>query len=160
MQPANRFFINGKDFWNIYSVIVESGSDGFLKYPSAKKTITRDWADANGLDVDVSKFYFNSRNITLNCAFVVNTEEEFHLKQEAFFNEWMKPGLKRIEVTEYGLRSYYCIYVDNGDYDRITGIKNVNKIGIKFTLNITELEPQYNPLNIFIVTEDNRFLIT
>jgi hypothetical protein len=163
MSPAGQYFIDGKDFWTLFSIMVESGSDDFLKYPSKKDSITRNWSDADGTDVDLSAVYFNSRDISLRCAMLADSETDFWTKYEAFINQWKLPGSHRIEVSEFGLRSFYCYYRDTSQFTRFTRVRDGNgqiKIACKFTLNITESEPQLNSNNVFIITQDNRFLIT
>lgn len=161
--PAGKYFIDGKDFWTIFSIIVESGSSDFLKYPSRKESITRDWSDADGIDVDLSAVFFNARDIALRCAIIADNEADFWLKYEAFIVQWKQPGVHRIELSEFGMRSFYCFYKDTSFFERFTRILDDNgqlKVACKFTLNITEGEPRLNNSNVFIITQDGRFLIT
>ena len=161
--PAGKYIIDGRDFWTIYSILVESGSDGFLRYPSKKDSIQKDWSDADGIDIDLSGVYFNAREISLKCAIIANDEADFWLKYEAFIVQWKQPGIHRIEVGEFGLRSFYCYYKDTSSFERFTPVQDGNgqlKIACKFTLNIIEAEPKLNNNNVFIITQDGRFLIT
>jgi hypothetical protein len=167
MTPKGRYFLNSKDFWTIYSVIVESGSSDFLKEPPAKESITRNWSDANGLDIDVSKNQFrNAREITLNCSIFGDSEDDFWLKYNAFLAEWRKPGFKRIQIAELGLRSYYCLLKNCTVFNRFTRIR-LDEIGVydmkvacKFTLDIIEPDPNLGTGDVFIVNEAGKFLIT
>lgn len=166
MTPAGQYFIDGMDFWTIFSILVESGSDDFLKYPSKKDSITRNWSDADGIDIDLSAIFFNPRNIALRCAILADDEADFWTKYEAFIVQWKKPGIHRIEVAEFGLRSFYCYYDETSQFTRFTRVKDpviTNdhiKVAMKFTLNIVEAEPRLNSSNQFIITQDGRFLIT
>lgn len=160
MRPDNRFFIDGMDFWGTFGVVVEGGSDGFLRYPSRKDSITRDWSDANGIDVDLSRVFVTSRNISLDCGIIADDEADFWAKYNAFLNQWLKPGLHRIQVAEYGLRSFYCHYSDTSNFSRVTRIQGTDKVGCKFTLNIVETEPQLDNNDTFIIDEEGRYLIT
>lgn len=167
MTPTGRYFINAKDFWTIFSVLVESGSDDFLKLPPAKDRIARDWSDANGLDVDVSKNAFvNAREITLNCAIILDSEADFWERYQKFLAEWRTPGFKRIQVTELGLRSFYCIYKASETFRRFTRVRlddigvNETKIACKFSLTMVEPDPNLGTTDTFIVNESGKFLIT
>lgn len=162
MTAAGQYTVDGLDFWTIFSILVESGSQDFLKYPSKKESITRDWSDADGIDIDLSAIFFNSRDISLRCAIIADNEADFWLKYEAFIVQWKKPGTHRVEVSEFGFRSFYCFYKDTSLFERFTRIIESGqlKVACKFTLNITESEPRLNNNNTFIITQDGRFLIT
>jgi hypothetical protein len=164
MNPAGAYQINGKDFWTVFSLIVEKGKDDFLKPSSRKESITRDWSDSNGLDMDLSNKVFNARDISLRCAILADSEDDFWQKLNAFKAEFMLPGFTRLQVRELGFRSYYCVYKDHTSFDSFTRIKidetNELKVACKFTINFTELEPTLENHDIFIVDELGRFLIT
>lgn len=157
---TNRYYINGKDFYTIFSVVVEKGSEGFLKYPSRKDSITRDWSNENGLDVDTKYNYFTTRDITLDCAVIVTDESQFWDKYKAFIAEWMKEGKKRIQVGEFGFRSFYCVYKETSNFQRYSRIVGTNEIACKFSITFTEVEPTFDTKDVFIVDEEDRFLIT
>ena len=161
MSPQGKYFIDGMDFWTIFNVFVESGSDDLLKYASRKVSITRDWADANGLDVDTSQVFFNAREISLKCSIVTDTPEDFWIMHKAFIAQWTLPGLHRLQVGEFGMRSYYCIYNDCSVFQSFTSKREGTgfKVACKFTLNITELEPSLSARDVFIVDHDGKFLI-
>lgn len=160
MRPENRFFIDGMDFWGIFSVVVEGGSSDFLNYPAKKDSITRDWSDANGLEVDLSQVFTTEREISLQCGIIADDEAAFWEKYNAFIGQWIKPGLHRIQVAEFGLRSFYCHYKSCSNFTRVTRIQGTEKVGCKFTLNLVETEPKLDNSDVFIVDEDGRFLIT
>lgn len=163
MSAAGKYFIDGKDFFTIFSVTVESGSDDFLRYPSAKPRITRDWADANGLDIDTSQVFFNARDISLRCAIIADTPEQFWERHSGFIAQWAIPGYHRLQISEFGLRSFYCIYKDTSVFKRETPVREgvgIKKTAVHFTLNILEVEPTLNTSDEFIVTEDGHFIVT
>ena len=160
MTPANRVIIDGKDFWNVFGIIVESGTDGFLKYPAKKDSITHDWSDADGIDVDLSSIYFKSRDILLNCAIIAHTEEDFWKNYSAFIAQWAMPGSHRLEIAEFNNQSYYCFYQDTTNFKRYTGIKtNYGTIAAKFTLKVTEQNPNISRKNIYLVDHRGKFII-
>lgn len=164
MQPSGRYFIDGKDFWTIFSVIVESGSDDFLKYPSKKESITRDWSDANGLDIDTSQVYLNARDISLRCAILADSEEDFWSKYNGFLKQLTLPGSHRIQLAEFGLRSFYCVYKETPFFERFTRVRIEEsgdiKVACKFGITLIDFEPRIENGDEFIVDEEGRFLIT
>lgn len=160
MRPNNRFFIDGMDFWGIFSVVVEGGSDGFLRYAPKKDSITRDWSDSNGIEVDLARVFTGPRDITLQCGIIAEDESDFWEKYNGFLAQWLLPGLHRVQVAEFGLRSYYCFYKDCSQFSRVSRIQGTSKVGCKFTLTLTEPKPELENDDVFIVDEDGRFLIT
>jgi len=156
-----KYFIDGIDILTVFGVSVEGGSDDFLKYPAKKDSITHDWQDANGLDVDLTKIFFNARPISLKCSILVSSEEEFWNRYQSFLAQLAKPGYRRIQITQFGEKSFYCFYKECTSFTRHTRLKeNPGQIACKFTLNLLEGEPNIDYNNVFIVDEQGRFLIT
>lgn len=162
MDLSGYNYIDGKDIGTAYNIFVESGSDDFLKYPGKKESITHDWMDSNGIDVDLSRYFLEPRDITLRCAIVVDSPDHFWQKYNGFIADLTQPGTRRWEVTEFGNRSFYVHYKSCGDFTKFTRLKDgvATKVACKFTLVLVEPVPELDAGNIFIVDEDNRFLVT
>lgn len=160
MDLSGYYQMDGKDLWAAYNLFVESGSDDFLKYPARKESITHDWQDSNGIDIDTSRVYVGPRDVTLRCAIIVDSEDMFWQKYTGLIADLTQPGQRRISKAEFGSRSFYCIYKDCGSFDRFTRLRDVDKVACKFTLVLTEPNPQLPNDNIFIVDEEGRFLTT
>lgn len=149
------------DLWSVFGIGVMSGSDDFLKYPAKKDSITHDWSDADGLDVDTSAVFFKERDITLKFFMIAANEDVFWTNYNAFIAQWQKPGLHRIQLAEFGLRSFFVIYKDTPSAQRHTRLKqNTNKIIASFSIRMTEVEPTVNQRDVFIIDEDGRFIVT
>jgi hypothetical protein len=162
MDLSGYYFIDGKDLWTAYSVFVESGSDDFLKYPAKKESITHDWMDTNGIDVDLSRQFFDAREITLRCAIVVTSTSEFWQKYNGLIADLTQPGTRRFSIGEFGSRSYYLHYKECNSFDRFTRVKDgtTNKIAMKFTLVLVEPNPTLDNGDVFLWDEDGRFIVT
>ncbi|SEV88959.1 hypothetical protein SAMN05428988_0162 [Chitinophaga sp. YR573] len=160
--PTGQYWMDGKDLYLVYGVTIESGSDDLLKFPKRKSSISHDWQDENGIDVDLSRVYFESRPVTLSCNLIVSTPEEFRIKYNAFIAMLVQPDLRRLELAEFGT-SYYVYYSECPSFTRYTRIKigiNAGKVACKFQINLIEKNPTVDASNVFIITDDNRFLIT
>lgn len=160
---SGRYYIDGMDLWTVFSIIVEDGSSGFLQYAPKKESITHDWQDSHGLDVDLSQYFFEARDIPLRCAILADGEEDFWTKYQAFIQLLMQPGTRRITVGEFGERSFNVFYRECNGWDRFTRIKDKlvgERVACKFTIIFTENEPAVNNDHVFIIDEDGRFLIT
>lgn len=154
-----RYFIDSIDAWEAFGVIISKGLDEFLRIPERKDSITHDWMDRDGIDVDTSNTYFKERDISLQVALIANSESDFWNKYEKLVNQLRKPGTRRIEVTELA-RSFYVFYKACASFGLLTRITGTAQVACKFTLVFTEQEPNINNTNVFIITEENQFLIT
>lgn len=157
------FFLDGIDMWATFGVFIEEGSSDFLRYAPKKESIQHDWQDANGIEVDLSRIFFGPRDVILNCAIIVNTEEEFWEKHGFLISQLIQPELHRLSFKSHGERSYYVYYKECNNYKSVVPIKGDGLAGIKaykFSLVLVEPEPQVDSSHVFLVTEDNVFLIT
>lgn len=164
MDLSSLHYINGKSLWDIFGMVIESGSDDFLKYPARKPTITHDWGDANGIDVDLSRVFFEEKTISLRVSLIANTESDFWAKHYGFLAEWAQPGTADWTVSEFR-KTFKVFYKESSEFTRFTRIKveGVNKVACKFTLTLVEQEPQLGEngnLQVFIVDEAGRFIVT
>ncbi len=158
--PAGQYYLNGKDLWVLFGVAIKrNGTEDFLKYPDAKETIEHDWMDSNGLDVDLSRVFLKSKDITIPFFLAANSEDDWWKKYNAFFAEWTIPGPKRFEVTEFS-RSFFVKYNSCSALTRFTRIKQTNKVFVEFTISITDIEPRLDNTHTFLVDDDDRFIIT
>jgi len=158
-DATGRHFLDGMDLWTSFGIFVESGSDDFLKFPDRKDSISHDWQDSNGLDVDLSRVYFKDRDITLKMAIIVGSEEEFWTKRKAFLAQWAQPGTRRLTVGEFQ-QTFYVYYKSCGSFSRFTRIMNATKIMCKFSIIVTEPEPTFDNNDVFLVDEDGRFIVS
>lgn len=154
-------YINGRDLWTTYGIIVSEGSNQFLEFPKRKDSITHDWGDADGVDVDLSSPKFQSRDIQLKCGVIADNASDFWAKRKAFFDVLRQPGTFRFTVAAFE-KDFYCFYVDCSSFDRYTRLDN-GKVACKFTMTITEQQPEIatdSGTSDYIITEEGDFLIS
>lgn len=154
----NRYYIDGADLWTHYGVGVESGSDDFLKMPKRKDSITHDWMDEHGLDVDTSRVFLKDKEIDLKCHIIANSESDFWEKYNRLLTALTLPGERRMSVTELG-RDFFVIYKECTNFTRFTRIKGTSKVACKFVLKLQQTLPAMTE-QTFIIDEANRFIIT
>lgn len=161
--PSGYWFIDGMDVWNTFAIAIRKGTSGFLQYSERKDSITHDWPDQNGLDIDTSKVFFKERLITLQCWLMTETEDDFWVKRKAFSTLIAKPGQRRISIAAHKNRSYMCIYKSCSEYQQVTGkaLKGIpaNFIVHEFNLTFLEPMPQLETSEIFIAADNGAFLI-
>lgn len=160
-------WIDGIDIWTVFGMFIEKGSADFLRHPPKKESITHDWQDAHGIDVDLSRFFFQERQGALNFAIIADSEADFWEKHNSFIATFTQPGTHRLELKAHNNRSYYIFYKECNNYTQVQALKGIdetlfgpNKVSAKFSIVVVEPEPQINPSNVYIVDENGRFLIT
>lgn len=156
---SGRYYLDSVDLWNAYGLVVSSGVDEFLKIPERKDSITHDWMDRDGIDVDTTSNFFKEKDITLSVAIIGANEADFWDKYDKLLNHLKRPGTRRIEVTE--LKRYFFVFYKNcSSFTTLTRITSESKVACKFTMVFTENEPSINNTNQYLVDEEGRFLIT
>lgn len=161
-MSAGNYYINGKDFFTTFGIVVESGSDDFLKYPAAKETLKHDYGDANGVDVDLSRKYFSEKLCTLSCAFIAVDEASYWEKYGRFFAEISQPGTLRITIAAFN-RSFNCYYKEMTTIKRLTKLKVGQLAGMfaaKFDITFVDIEPRTEYKTVAIIDETGRFITT
>lgn len=155
------WFIDGIDFYDIFSVFIEEGSTDFLRFPPKKAGIEHDWQDANGRDVDLSRFFFDQREGVLNMAIIATDSADFFTKQEALIAQFTQPGLRRLSFRSHGERSYYVYYKECNNYKAIKALTGEDSglFVYRFSMVVVEPEPQVDASHLFIVDHDGNFLI-
>jgi hypothetical protein len=161
------FFMDGMDLWVNFGLVIERGSADFLRYPPKKESITHDWLDSNGVDVDLSRIFFQERQVTLACGIIADSEEDFWLRHDSFIATLTQPGLRRLMFKSHGDRQYFVYYKDCSNYTQIKALKGQeasilgpNKVAAKFSLIIEEPNPFVDSTLTVIVDEDGRYLTT
>lgn len=164
MELNGYWFIDGIDIWSAFSMVLEEGSADFLKFPPRKASTEHDWKDSNGVQVDLSRFFFQKREGVLNFLMFAETEAEFWQKYESFIATMTQPGLRRLELKSHNNRSYYIHYQETNNWSQIKNLKgewaDTYKIIQKFSMVVVEPEPQVDSSNVYLVTEDNKFIIS
>jgi hypothetical protein len=164
MDMSGFYYLDGIDLWKAFGLVVESGSADFLRLPQKKPSITHDWEDVNGIDVDLSRIFLKEKRGTLDCAFFSYSEAEFWEKQESFYTLLTKPETRRLTIRAHGDRSYYVYYEDMTDYKQVgrhelKGTEAEHMIVHTFGLVIVEPNPKINNKHVYLVDGRGRFLI-
>lgn len=159
---SGKWFIDGLDLYATFGLFIEEGSSDLLRFPSKKSSIEHDWMDANGRQVDLSRIFFDQREVILNMAIICTGKEDFFTKQQSFIAQMTQPGTRRLTLDSHGERSYYVYYKECNNYKPVLPLtgEDTGLFAYRFSIVLVEPEPQIDASNVFIVTEDGRFLIT
>lgn len=162
--PSGQYYFDGADLFTVYGMVMEdrSFSDALLKFPDRKDSISHDWEDENGLDIDLSRTYLKEREATANITLYATDESDFWDKYHRFLNMLRQPGVRRVEIAELS-SSYYMFYKGCSSFTRQTRLKAIPygaKIVAQFSITMAEPNPQLDNNNVYLIDEEGRFLIT
>jgi hypothetical protein len=153
------YFLDGFSLYTYFGVGVQDGSSDLLKFPDRKDSTTHDWQDENGIDIDLSRVFLASREATFNMWLLADDENDFWTKYNLFLSYLTKPGLRRLTISEFN-RDYYVFYKKMVTLSRLTRVKDVNKVALKFSVTFIEQDPTTNAQPIYLTDEFSRFIIT
>jgi hypothetical protein len=94
------YYLDGVDLKQ-YGVFIE-GSDGLLSKPKKKKPFSNTWNDYHGEVIDLTKIYYESRDIALDCFIKAEDKAEFIMKCNTFLSLFDQPNTRRLAVTVDG----------------------------------------------------------
>jgi hypothetical protein len=159
---SGRWYIDGIDIFTTFGVFIEEGSADFLKYPPKKDGIEHDWKDANGREVDLSRFFFDQREGVLNMAIICTNATDFWTKHDQFISQMIQPALRRLSLASHGDRSYYVYYKECNNYSAIKPLTgdDAGLFAHRFSMVVVEPEPQVDASHQYLVDEEGHFIIT
>lgn len=104
------YLLDGVDF-KTYGVFV-SGSDGIMNRPKMKAPATLNWDNYHGESVDLSRKFYESREITLSCFIKADSKMDFIKKITAFEQQFDKSGTNRLVLDVHPVKpliyEVYC----------------------------------------------------
>ena len=135
---ANKLYIDGLDLYSTYGIGLTI-SHGELDYPKRKKSISYNWKDEHGDDVDVSHHYYESRVITLDLFIYATSSATLLTNLKAFFTAMRAAGLRKLKFKS--MPKVYMVYMDDDIKFERKGSLSSSNIALKFTLKLVEPNP-------------------
>lgn len=124
--------------------IERGGSDDFLSFPDRRTPDFNDWAEHDGLDVDLSDCFFDAKRIKVNYVIIAESETTFKNHLNSFETLHFAPGLRQIYVREFN-RTFSLRFVGFPDYKHKGGLfnprKKIGKITVEYSMD--------DPLQLF-----------
>jgi hypothetical protein len=144
MSLAGEYSINDNDLYTSFGFVVGDSINGLLKFPDRKEPFSHDWTDQNGIEVDLSKPVFKSKDIPISGTLMALNTDDFWLKHTALFTELAKPGTLRFYSAALG-RSFFLYYNSSSSFEKLTTIRigTQTRVGCKYTLNFVEPVPSF-----------------
>lgn len=163
-NPTGQYYFDGADLWLIYGMWMRDreGTNALLQFPERKESVSHDWSDENGIDVDLSRVYLKERKATFNIGMAAANADDFWDKYHKFLNMLRQPGVRRVEISELD-SSYYMYYESCTTFERHTRLEGAppgSKVLVTFSITMVEPDPQLENNNVYLMDEEGRFLIT
>lgn len=136
--------IDGIDLATHGTFIERGGSDDFLSFPDRRSPDQNDWAEHDGLEVDLTDCYFDAKKVRVSYVIIGSNETEFQQRLNSVATIHQQPGLRSVFVREYN-RTFQMRFVGFPDYKHKGGLF---KPGMK-TGKLTAEFMMDDPLQIF-----------
>lgn len=152
-----KYLINGSDLKTIYGIDITNAISPFFAFPDRKASVQNDFPDENGLDIDLTVPTFSARTFTFNCVCSGSNMDDLKSKYFGLFTLLKIQGSYSV-YSDWVNMSVYAYYQKQANL----GIPYKNSeggISIKFDLTFGETDPFINIPNVFLVDDQNRFLV-
>lgn len=121
--------IDGTDLATLGIFIERGGSDDFLSFPDRRTPDFNDWAEYDGLDVDLSDLSFDAKKVTVNYVLTAADESAFKSRLNAFETLHFAAGYRSVFVREFN-KTFQLRFTGFADYSHKGGFyKNGKKTG-------------------------------
>jgi hypothetical protein len=133
---AANVLIDQHDIYAEYGVILLRGSyDGLLQPPKRKTSLSNNWQDEDGLDIDLTEPHWEEKDVDLKFLLVAPDETTWWANYTNFFALVQQFGRRVLQVSELKMSfDFYYKEVDN--YTQLTTITNTKLIAAQFTLKV------------------------
>lgn len=153
--PPSAYSLDGTAF-DRYGIFVEAGRDSLLKSAAVKQNLTRKFKAMDGVLYDAGTLVFKEKDVTFKCCLIADSIDRFWQCYEAFFNDLIKPGERRLFV-DYTSEEYLCYYKKSSDF-KILSLSG--KVVIEFNLTLVFTRFRITDVDYLLATEDGALVIT
>lgn len=136
---AITWLIDSNDMMATYGVGV-STSNGIIGRPKPKAPVTVSWETMNGNAVDLSKRYYDARDIELHCFIMASSKGAWLAKCNAFVAVFDQPGTRRLAVKVDNNEPLLFEVYASDEMDISREWNDATMVGT-FTLKLKEQEP-------------------
>lgn len=134
MKGTGLYKIDGLDLGASFNYLVSSGSDDLLQLPESKEVYTYDWKGQNGKQYDLTKRFFDDKEVTFTGHIIADDKTEFWTKYLALRDLLMAPGTRMIYSFELE-QTFGAFYLKSPGVKRFTRLQGFpDKIAMKLDL--------------------------
>lgn len=149
---------NAHDMKETYGIVISNGTNTFLALPQRKASVSHDWPEEQGIEIDLDQPTFEPREFTLNCALIATSRDDFFAKYDGFFTEISTMGIHELYINDLD-KTFLVYYKSQQNCTKLSKIINTTKVGIKFDLVLGETNPADNIPAVYLVDDEDNFLI-
>lgn len=107
-----------------YGAFIErGGSDDFLSFPERRTPDFNDWAEYDGLDVDLSDLSFDAKKVSVNYVITAPDQTVFKHRLNSFKALHYQPGYRQIYVREFN-KTFELRFIGFSRYRHTGGMIN------------------------------------
>lgn len=139
-----QYKISGSDIYSTYGLLARPGFyNELLKLPKRKEGFTRSWPDENGTERDLTTVYYESRVLNLQFLLYASSEAQFYSRYNALTSFLLSSGRFNFDAIQMN-RRFSLVYLDMTSFEKLTLIKESNKIYAANTLQVVDDFPTTN----------------
>ena len=129
------------DIWTQYGAFLLKGSfDDLLKQPKRKASLTNNWPELDGLEIDLTAPKYEAKDADLTFMISASSESAWWTRYNAFFTLLKGSGERSLYVKELS-KTFLVYYKETVDYSQLTRIKSVNRVAAKVTVKFGIANP-------------------
>lgn len=156
--------INNIDLQTVFGVSLRpGGSESFLQLPKRKSSLEHNWPERDGIDIDLTEPTFEARDFRLKCllmasgATLTEARDNFWLLYNGLFTELSQPGHLDLFLGDYN-KTFTLYYQGQDSLDKLTKVTS-KKVCLSFDLLFSEADPSDNIEAVYLVDEQDRYII-
>lgn len=131
------------DIWTTYGAFILTGSyDSLMKPPKRKVSLSNNWPEQNGLEIDLSAPKYESKEAELSFILSASNEAEWWTRYNAFFSLLKAAGERSLFVKELN-KTFLVYYIETTSYEQLTTIKAVSKVVARLTVKFGIANPVF-----------------
>lgn len=100
-MTTGQCIIDGVDIATLGAFIERDGSNDLLAFPERRKPDENDWAEHDGLDIDLEGVTFEPKKVVINYVIIADNYNAFKQRLKAFETLHFQPGNRSIYIREF-----------------------------------------------------------
>lgn len=148
--------LNGNDLYSTYGLTITNVVPALLALPDRKASVSHDFPEENGISIDLTNPAFSARTFTFNCILQADTVGDLKNRYQGLFT------LLKIAGTYQFYNSFLdmTVYLFYQKQSNLTSVnRTASGFAIKFDLQFGETDPDANLPDVYLVDDQNRFIV-
>jgi hypothetical protein len=151
--------LNGKDLALIFGTHIQrNGSDPFLAFPKRKESLSHNYPEETGIDIDLGAPQFEAREFSLKCALIADNRTDYWIKYSGLFTELSQAGTHTLYLADLD-KAFLLYYKAQQGVSKLVRFGSSGKVGVIFELVFGEADPRSNIDIIYLGEDPDTFLI-